>query len=112
METAHAKTVYGFWQRTMDRPESFETVFEALSGEVLEGGQTLESALDAIEGQSGLSCMGLVEMAMKMEYRAFDLYRTMADQTDDPGAKEAFLTIAQAEKGHMKALVGAIEACE
>lgn len=111
VETAHARIVYGYWKRTVEQPESFEAVFERLSGEVLEGGQPLETALSTLREQTGLTCMGLVEMAMKMEYRAFDLYRTMADQAEDSEARKAFLSISQAEKGHMKALVGAIEAC-
>ena len=54
--------------------------------------------------------MGLIEMALDMENRAYDLYRTMADQAEDD-VREAFLTIAQAEKGHMGELVKAIDGC-
>ena len=36
----------------------------------------------------------------------------MAEVNDIPEARETFLAIAQAEKGHMRALVRAIEKCQ
>lgn len=111
METAHARTVYGFWRRVDNHLEPFETLFARLSGEILEGGRTLDDALRDIERQTAPSCMGLIEMALEMEYSAYDLYRTMAGQSFEPEAAEAFMTLAQAEKGHMRALAQAIETC-
>jgi rhodanese-related sulfurtransferase/rubrerythrin len=111
VETAHAKTIYHFWQQINNTIEPFEPLFDRLGGEVLEGGQALDEVLQTIGQQGKASCMELVELAMKMEYRAYDLYRTMADQAAAAEAREAFITIAQAEKGHMQALVKAIEAC-
>jgi rubrerythrin len=51
-------------------------------------------------------------MALSIEYAAFDLYHTMADGITDPDAQEAFITIAQAEKAHMRALAKAIAHCD
>ena len=65
--------------------------------------------LASIEGDT---CMNLIELALDIEYSAFDLYRSMADRTDEQKAKRAFLVIAQAEKGHMRALTQAIEFCQ
>jgi rubrerythrin len=50
-------------------------------------------------------------MKRSIEYAAYDLYRTMADRTGGAAAREAFMTIAQAEKAHMRALAKAIENC-
>jgi rubrerythrin len=55
--------------------------------------------------------LALIEMALQIEYTAYDLYRTMADRTPAPDAREAFLAIAQAEKAHMRSLINAIENC-
>ena len=46
------------------------------------------------------------------EYAAYDLYRVMAEVNDIPEARETFLAIAEAEKGHMRALARAIEKCQ
>jgi rubrerythrin len=35
----------------------------------------------------------------------------MANRCDDPDARQAFISIAQAEKGHMRLLTRAIEHC-
>jgi rhodanese-related sulfurtransferase len=56
----------------------------------------------------GAKLMPLTEI----EYAAYDLYRVMAEADDIPEAGETFLAIAQAEKGHMRALARAIEKCQ
>ena len=57
-------------------------------------------------------CMSIIELALRIEYSAFDLYRTMAENTEENDAKEAFLTIAQAEKKHMKKLIDTVALCQ
>lgn len=111
-EAAHAKTVYGFWQKINDRLEPFDQLFEQLSGDVLEGGRSLNEVLSEIERQKAPACIGLIEMALQMEYSAYDLYRTMTEQSEEPEAAEAFMALAQAEKSHMRALADALEKCE
>lgn len=54
---------------------------------------------------------GELEMALKIEYTAYDLYRNLAHQLSESENSEVFLSIAQAEKGHMRALIDAIEDC-
>jgi rhodanese-related sulfurtransferase/rubrerythrin len=111
MEIAHAKTVYAFWKNTAASVEDFDNLFEKLSGEVLEGGRPLNEVLAIMERKGARSCLDLVELALNIEYSAYDLYRTMADHTPEKQARDAFLTIAQAEKGHMQTLIKAIEEC-
>jgi rhodanese-related sulfurtransferase len=110
-ETGHAKVIYGFWKTHRTNAPSFEPLFEDLNGDILEGGEPLEQALSRLENMSGTPCMNLIEMALHIEYSAFDLYRTMAEKATGPKAKEAFLTIAQAEKSHMKLLINTIDDC-
>lgn len=112
VETAHAKTVYGFWQKINDRLEPFNQLFQQLSGEVLEGGRSLDEVLSEIERKKTSTCIELIEMALQMEYSAYDLYRIMAERSDEPEVAEAFMALAQAEKSHMRALVDAIEKCD
>ena len=111
-ETAHAKTIYGFWKPLSENPPEFEELFEHLAGELLEGGQTLESALEQMASIDENTCLGLIELAMRIEIAAYDLYRTMAGRTEAPRARSTFLSIAQAEKSHMSALTKALEFCQ
>ena len=110
-EIGHALAVYRLWRRGRTGVEDFDTVFAGLSGNVLEGGMTLADALDRAAGSGGRTCVHLMELALQVEYAAFDLYRTMADQAENPEARDAFLKIAQAEKSHMGLLADALGGC-
>ncbi|GBC61806.1 rhodanese-related sulfurtransferase [Desulfonema ishimotonii] len=110
-ETAHAKSIYRFWEKSVDDPQPFEALFEALAGEILEGGESVGEMLDRVENIEGNLCLNLMELALHIEYSAFDLYRTMAEQADSEAAKTVFLNIAQAEKAHMRVLGRAITEC-
>lgn len=110
-ERGHAGIVYGFLRRMEAAEEEFDAVFDGLPGQVLEGGISLEAALQKVAAVKGRICMHLIELALEIENQAYDLYRTMADRSGDNPAREAFLAIAQAEKGHMRSLAGAIDSC-
>jgi sulfur-carrier protein adenylyltransferase/sulfurtransferase len=110
-EIGHALMVYRLWQRNKTGVDDFDTIFGGLSGAVLEGGLTLIDVLDRAASIGGSVCIRLMELALNVEYSAFDLYRTMADQALDEDARKAFLSIAQAEKSHMNILVDALGSC-
>lgn len=110
-ELSHARTVYGFWQKAESRSERFESVFDQFSGEVLEGGMSLKRALEKLAATHQNPCMRLIETALQIEYAAFDLYRTLADQLEPQESRQAFIQLAQAEKAHMRILIDAIVKC-
>jgi rubrerythrin/rhodanese-related sulfurtransferase len=112
-EKGHAKLIYRFLQNfESESPLSpFDQYYQNLAGDILEGGLTLEDAGNRLETYGTQSCTRFIEMALKIEYAAFDLYRVMADRTDNSEAREAFLAVAQAEKGHMRALVRSLVKC-
>ena len=110
-EIGHALAVYRFWRSGRTGVDDFDGVFAGLSGNVLEGGMTLAEAVDQAAAPGGNTCVRLIELALHIEYAAFDLYRTMADQAEMPEVREAFLKIAQAEKSHMSILVDALGRC-
>lgn len=110
-EIAHARTVHGYWQQIDPEIGPFEPLYDHLSGEVMEGGMSLEDAVKRAAGVEGDACLQLIEMALQIEYAAFDLYRTMADQGKIEEGRQAFVKLAQAEKAHMQALINAIETC-
>jgi rhodanese-related sulfurtransferase/rubrerythrin len=110
-EMGHARTVYRLWRQIESDGEAFEPVFGGLSGEVLEGGMELEAGLEKLRSLKGPLCLRLIELALTIEYAAFDLYHTMADRITAKDAQEAFITIAQAEKAHMQFLSKSIARC-
>lgn len=110
-ERGHARTVYRFWEETQDEPTPFEELFARLEGKVLEGGKTLEEAIERLEEISEDRCISLMEISLDIEHSAYDLYRTMAEKSEADTAKKAFFSISQAEKGHMRTLIRAIPDC-
>jgi rhodanese-related sulfurtransferase/rubrerythrin len=110
-EVGHARTVHHLWRQIETDGDEFEAVFDGLSGDVLEGGMELGAALERLDAMKGPLCLRLIEMALKIEYAAFDLYHTMVDRIADADAQQAFVTIAQAEKAHMQFLSKAIARC-
>ena len=67
--------------------------------------------LDRVENIEGDLCLNLMEIAITIEYAAFDLYHTMAEKSTDETAREAFFSIAQQEKAHILALARAVAKC-
>jgi rubrerythrin len=107
-ERVHARTVYTFWGKTQTDPLEFDPLFDGLKGEILEGGRSFEEAMDALEGIETDGFLRLMEVALDIEYAAYDLYRVMVERFESEDAKNAFTAIAQAEKGHMRKIVEAI----
>jgi rubrerythrin/rhodanese-related sulfurtransferase len=110
-EMGHAKLIYRFLQKIEAEPLHFNEYYNGLTGEILEGGLSFEEACDRLEALDKLSCTGIIDLALNIEYTAFDLCRAVAESTDDSEVRETFLSLAQAEKGHMRALAQSIAKC-
>ena len=72
----------------------------------------LGEALAEIDILGGNTCRDLVEFALRIELSAYDLYRVITETKIEEQAKETFLSIAQAEKAHMKMIARAIRQCD
>jgi rubrerythrin/rhodanese-related sulfurtransferase len=104
-EAGHARIVYGALSALPgDPPESFERLFEELPGDLLESGQSFSEATSRAHQIGALGSLALLEMALEMEFNAYDLYRTLADQAESSEIKRALLDLAQQEKRHATAL--------
>jgi rubrerythrin/rhodanese-related sulfurtransferase len=107
-EKAHAGMIYRFWQQFQNNPPPFDSLYQELKGNILEGGQSLDDACRLLDCAASQGIPAVIELAMTIEYRAFDLYRSMAEQTKNADAGSTFLSIAQAEKAHLRALTRAL----
>jgi rubrerythrin len=110
-EEAHARMIHALWRRERPQAEDFETLFAQLPGEILESGQPLAEALAHLAAVKAPNCLGLMELSLEIEYRAYDLYRTMATRAADARERDSFNAIAQAEKQHMRVLTRALPQC-
>jgi rhodanese-related sulfurtransferase/rubrerythrin len=110
-ESVHARAVYKHWAPTQKDPQPFQDLFSSLAGDIMEGGESLSSALERLEALSGDLCLAIIELALHIEYCAYDLYRTAAETSEDGGIKDTLLSVAQAEKSHMRMLTRGIARC-
>lgn len=112
-ETAHARLVHGYLERFVPgfNPD-FDEVFNNLKGDVIEGGLEIKDLMRKFDAfiERDL-CLHVMETALDIEFSAYDLYKVMADKVSDKSVSEAFLSLAQAEKGHMKVIAKAIDRC-
>ena len=95
----------------MPAPPSFEALYEDLQGQCLESGQPLSEVMAKLETVLRNPCHDILGLSLSIEYAALDLYRSVAEQSDDKTIQQLMLTLAQGEKGHIHQLVKAIERC-
>lgn len=106
-EADHAETLYRILtKRKEDLPE-FDALFYGMKGDILEGGVELKDALKRLDKVKTGQPLMILDMALDIEYSAFDLYRSGADLVDDPEIKRILYGIANGEKQHMKKLAEA-----
>ena len=109
MEMGHAKLIFNTLAPMQEPKGSFEDLYASLSGEILEGGRPLLEVCQELENRSDGFMINALEMAINIEYAAYDLYRTYADRCPSPEIQSAFLTLAQAEKQHIEKIVEMFE---
>ena len=110
-EAAHARLIYGFWAEKQAEPPPFATLYGQMAGDIVEGGLPAAALLAAVEAQPQHPCRAVLEMALTVEYAAYDLYRAMAHRFLDTPMEITFNTIAEAEKEHMRLAARALAQC-
>jgi rubrerythrin len=110
-EEGHARLLYKYWAADRQNPPPFEEVYEAMAGDIIEGGQDVATLVGRLEEVSEDPCLDIVEMSLAIEFAAYDLYRSMAHKYRNTEVEEPFLAIAQAEKEHMRIASEALQFC-
>jgi len=111
VEIAHAKVLYQHLEPGDKNARSFEEMFDGLAGDILEGGENLEEVIQEVDRVEGNICLNLLELALDIEFSAYDLYKNLTAQVADEKTQGALLSIAQAEKNHMKTIAKAVALC-
>jgi rhodanese-related sulfurtransferase/rubrerythrin len=104
-EVVHAKVLYNALATLGARPEQeFEPLFASLPGKLVESGESFEEVAEKARqmGQHGSGL--LLELALELELRAFDLYKSLASRAEGSAARDALLDLAQQEKRHAEGI--------
>ncbi|MGD9949218.1 MAG: rhodanese-like domain-containing protein [Desulfobulbus sp.] len=110
-EEAHARLIYKQWAAGATNPPPFDAVYEQLAGNIVEGGYTCAALLASLEEQPLEPCRSTLEMALTVEYTAYDLSRNIAHRFQGSPLEEMFNVIAEAEKEHMRLAAQALALC-
>lgn len=115
-ELEHGRAVHALLERlqrddpTGDVPAAgdFEATFASLPGELVEGGEPLPLlvARAAQLGKDG--ALGALELALQVEFAAYDLYKNVAELTPSRDARGALLELAEQEKRHAQGILRAL----
>ncbi|MDA3834855.1 MAG: rhodanese-like domain-containing protein [Spirochaetales bacterium] len=101
-EEAHAHLLYNFWKKDLPVAPPFAELYKALRGDIVEGGKRLDEQLTLLDTLAESSPQALLEMILDIEYAAYDLYCAVAEKLRATSMAESFLSLAQAEKHHMR----------
>jgi len=105
-EAAHGRAVYGALKKLGEAQlGDFEKVYGELQGDILEGGLDVESVVSVAKSIADQGAVALLELAVELELRAYDLYRVLAHRADDTPLRETFLDLAEQEKRHARSLL-------
>ena len=110
LEGRHAQSVHTLLTRQEAIPD-FDPFFASLDDTILEGGQDLGEALAQWTQQGDLTCLDFLELALDLENKAYDLYKTLAENTAQGQERSHFLTLAEQEKAHLRVLVNHLPEC-
>ena len=111
-EIAHARLLYRAMQQDQANVPDFDALYAQLPDDLIEGGFSRENIDTELARSGGNPCQTVFELAMAIEYAAYDLYRSLAQRFRQAAVAEVFLTIAQAEKAHLQRAAEALQACE
>ncbi len=113
LEHRHAEILYRYWRQTAgeESPPPFQELFDELPGDVLESGQSLDQALAAVRSLPLESCAGFADLALDIEYRAYDLYRNLAVGSKGVEEQETYFRLASQEKGHIRLIAATLKEC-
>lgn len=112
-ERRHAQAVYRLLEASpSDVPvPPFDELFDALQGTILEGGEPLEEAVKKLRNLPENACRAFAELALDIEYRAFDLYRNAAAAAKDATASALLLDLSEQEKAHIRFIAKVFGSC-
>jgi len=101
-EEGHARALYSMLKKVSDpAPPPFEELYEGMQGLTLESGEPLVK-LSAWLASGTADRASVLEVALDLELKAYDLYRNLANRAEDPEMKATFLEIAATEQRHAR----------
>ena len=107
-EEGHAKLLFGLLPEDAGASRSFDELYGAMTGDLLENGETFEHTAARIRAVPSDKRYLLLELALDMEFQAFDLYRNLAALHPGTDLEATLLKLAEQEKFHFRMVLDAL----
>lgn len=112
-EISHARSIYKQLKKHTDIQMDFHLFFDSCKGDILEGGKSLNEIKDFLSKTLPENeCSDILDFAIELEFCAYDLYKTMAENSSIENLEEMFFTLAQAEKKHLEKIIQSLTLCD
>lgn len=111
-EIAHARLLYKALLQYQEQLPAFEELYAQVPDDLIEGGFSRENIEAELTRPGSVPCLVVYELALAIEYAAYDLYRSLAQRFHQDAIAEVFLSIAQAEKVHLRRAAEALARCQ
>jgi sulfur-carrier protein adenylyltransferase/sulfurtransferase len=108
-ELAHAKAVHNLLSELSQASiQDFDESFKKVPGTIIENGLSFETVLDRARELGALGTPALLDLALEIEFGAYDLYKSLAFKVSSSEAQKALTELAQQEKSHADSILGVI----
>lgn len=108
-EAAHARLLHGALSQLSPTPiDTFETMYSSLAGDILESGESYEDVLAKAKATPEEKRWTVLELALDMEFAAYDLYRNLAARHHRRPLEDVLLKLAAQEKVHFRMVLDAL----
>ena len=110
-EKAHAKSIFRKLNSAPATEADFQAYFDQSSDSILEGGKSFKEVEAFLRQETSNPCMDILDFAIEIEYNAYDLYKTIAEKSDQADVKQLLFHLAEVEKKHLDRLITDLELC-
>ncbi|RUM91409.1 MAG: hypothetical protein DSZ23_01575 [Thermodesulfatator sp.] len=110
-EVVHARVIYRCMKRLKPDIQGFDEIFEEASDNIMEGGIAVSEAVAKLMHMEGEPCTNFSEMALEIEFAAYDLYKNLAAGTKDAEIIRTMLMLCEQEKGHIRIIAHMLSEC-
>ncbi len=111
LERSHAKAIYKLLKELQPDIEIFDKLYESYSFDIIEGGLEIERAIELLLKQEGPACLNFAEMALDIEYSAYDIYKNLSQRTSTSQFIRISLELAEQEKIHARIVASMLSNC-
>ena len=109
-ELAHVRALYKSLQKELGSAcPAFEELYGAMTGDILESGEDLDQVVARMNKLENSGPGVVLELALELELRAYDLYSKLAHREGDADIRKTFKQLAAQERRHAKVVLRGLE---